>query len=112
MIKITENSIFEATPISLPLYSEKITGDLYEDFYVVPVKYSDGTIVNHYIQSGNFYLREYYLDTESGWVDYNDFKINPETLVDVTNINEPIFVGCDLAREIDLTYYGGRYYGN
>jgi hypothetical protein len=107
MFKITENSIFEAEPTALPNYNRKIMGELYEDFYIVPV--NDGSYIkNHIVQSGNFYIREYYLD-DLGHIKQIDFKINPETLIDVTDFDNPIFVGCDLARDLDLTYYNGEY---
>ena len=111
MIKITEDSIFEASPTLLPKLS-KVTGELCEDFYVIPVKCSDGSIIKHFVQSGKFYIREYYLDEQSAWLSYSDYRVDPQTLIDVTDFDSPVFVGCDLAREIDLAYYGGQYYGN
>lgn len=76
-------------------------GELFEDFYIVPVTQKDGSIKNHFIQSGKFYIRDY----SNGVNNYIDTMIDPDTLEDVTDPMNPIIVGIDLVREIDKNYY-------
>ena len=108
---IKQGHVYTGDPIALPDTDAcRSYGEVFEDFYIVPVKMSDGTIKNHLVQSGKFYIRESYLDASG--VNYKDVRIDPATLSDVTDPLDPIFIGCDLAREIDLTYYNGEYYNN
>ena len=116
MFNITEDSIFETIPTLLPNYKNKVIGELYEDFYVVPIKdASTNKIKNHLVQSGNFYIREYHLNFDSNKNNlfrYLDFRIDPKSLTDITDVDNPIFIGCDLAQELDKAYYKGEYYTN
>ena len=103
-IKLKEDSIYSAKP-TLPNYTQNVIGELYEDFYVIQTSTPSN---NHLVQTGKFYIREYFVNDNK--MDYNDFLIDPQTLMDITDADNPIHVGCDLAREIDLTYYNGEYY--
>ena len=95
---------YTAIPMALPIEC-KPYGELFEDFYIVPMAKEDGSIKNHLIQSGKFYIRDY----SNGVDNYQDILIDPDTLEDVTDPMNPILVGCDLARNIDITYYYGEY---
>ena len=98
-------TVFEADSLLFP--KKKAVGELLEDFYIVPVLLSDGSTKNQLVQSNKFYIREYSIDIDAAKLEYTDYMINPNTLVDVTT--EPVFVGCDLARELDITYVDGEY---
>lgn len=103
------NKVFTAKPIALPNNAKnKPFGQIYEDFYVVPVSDSEGKLKTHLVQSGKFYIREPYLEEGSSSLKYKDIMIDPTTLEDVTNPVETVFLGCDLAREIDLAYFKER----
>ena len=96
---------YTAIPLALPIKYEPY-GELFEDFYVVPVVKEDGSVQNHLVQSGKFYIRDY----SNGENNYQDILIDPDTLEDVTDPINPIVVGIDLARDIDLTYCNGEYF--
>lgn len=100
-----EETVFEAKSLTLP--NKKAVGELFEDFYVVPVLLSDGSTRNQLVQTNKFYIREYSINTDTARIEYTDYMIDPHTLTDVTS--EPVFLGCDLARQLDLTYFDGEY---
>ena len=115
MIMLSEEKVFtaDAAVINTSVL-KRPCGELLEDFYVVPVRMGDGTVKNHLVQSGRFYIRDSHIETnENGCTErYTDILIDPTTLEDVTDPMNPIFVGCDLAHELDVAYYNGEYYTN
>lgn len=104
------NNLYQAKAVALPFVDDPI-GELYEDMYIVPIKDSTtGTVKNHLVQSGKFYIRESFFNNEDFFnPKHIDIMIDPETLVDVTDYEMPIFVGCDLARDLDVTFINGEY---
>lgn len=56
----------------------------------------------------NYYIREYYFENFFS-PKYNDFRIDEKSLIDVTDIENPIVIGIDLANENDITYLYGEY---
>ena len=56
----------------------------------------------------NYYIREYYLENFFT-PKYNDFRIDEKSLIDVTDIENPITIGIDLANENDITYLYGEH---
>ena len=102
-----ENKLYQAKATALPFREDPI-GELYEDMYIDPIENSNGENKNHLVQSGKFYIREYFLLNNV----YNDIMIDPESLVDVTeDYGDAIFVGCDLSKDLDITYLNnGEYY--
>lgn len=106
MINITEDTIFRGQSILIP--NHQPIGELYEDMYIVPVKNSDGKIRNSLVQSGKFYIREYaYTNNE---INSTDYLIDPESLEDITDLENVIFCGYDLAKDLDISMVNGEYY--
>ena len=106
MINITEDTIFRGQSILVPNY--KPVGELYEDIYIVPVKNADGKIKNSLVQSGKFYIREYaYTNNE---INSTDYLIDPNSLEDITYFDNAIICGCDLAKNLDITYLDNGEY--
>ena len=109
MFEINGNSIFTAKAEAIPGYNP--IGELYEDFYLIPVKDLNGESKTHLIQSGKFYIRELSYIQNENKISECDYFIDPETLIDITDYENPIFMGCDLARELDETYYSEHCIG-
>ena len=106
MINITEDTIFRGQSILIP--NHQPIGELYEDMYIIPIKSTDGKVKNHLIQSGKFYIREYaYTNNELGSADY---LIDPSSLEDITDFDNIIACGCDLAKNLDITYLDNGEY--
>ena len=106
MINITEDTIFRGQSTLIP--NHQPVGELYEDMYIVPIKNADGKVKNHLIQSGKFYIREdTYTNNELRSADY---LIDPESLEDITDFDNSIACGCDLAKNLDITYLGNGEY--
>ena len=102
------DKIYNAKAIALPFTDDPI-GELYENVYIIPVKDSDGVIKTHLIQGGKFYIREKYLSSNN-CIDYKDIMVDPETLVDITDYDNPIkFSGIDLSNSSDITFCAGDY---
>ena len=106
MINITEDTIFRGQSILIP--NHQPIGELYEDMYIVPVKNSDGKIRNSLVQSGKFYIREYAYTNNQ--INSTDYLIDPESLEDITDLENVIFCGCDLAKDLDIAMVNGEYY--
>lgn len=106
MINFTEDTIFKGQSILISNYQP--IGELYEDMYIVPVKSADGKVKNSLMHSGKFYIREYaYTNNELSSADY---LIDPSSLEDITDFDNIIAFGFDLAKDLDITYLGDGEY--
>ena len=76
----------------------KPIGDLVVDYSFDDLK------IKHY------YIREWYFE-DLMIPKYNDFRIDSESIIDITDLNNPIMLGIDnIAKNFDVTYLGDNEY--
>ena len=94
-----KDKIFTAKPLVL---SENCRpyGELYGEFQLIKVKSADGNVKDKWVQSNRLYIREYYKNGR-----YFDTLIDSNTLEDVTDPSNPIFLGDVINMENDWATY-------
>ena len=57
----------------------------------------------------HYYIREWYFENFFT-AKYNDFKVDKDSLIDITDYNNPVkFLGIDLSNSSDITFRAGDY---
>lgn len=108
--KLNDSKIYKASLLSLPNY-RNVIGELFESCYI---NNNCNENEDYLVRSGKFYIREYNLeciDSDSYSLQYIDFRIDPTTLIDITDIDNPVpvMIGVDLASCNDCTIiYNGK----